>query len=288
MAIIIITNLKRVWSIWAKERTSLIGAALSFYIILAITPLLAVIIGITGLIFEQAAVQSLIIQQLSQITSKEAVDAISYLLQNIKGFTSRDIITSAITVLIMLWGATNVFIQMQNALNIIFKALPNGKRTGLVTLERYVLSLFMLVGLGALILLSVVAETTITSFGDILRNILPDELYVTVWRTLKFVVAFTIVALLFAAIYKILPNARVRWADALKGALFAALLYAVGLLAVGMYFGSNILGSAYGAATSLIIILLSVYLAAQIFLLGAIYAKVSGDSYKESNGILEV
>lgn len=267
----LVTLVPRALLKWRQERTLLMGAALAFYIVLSLTPILVVAIGIASLLFEQATVQSNLLEQVEILAGADAAAGIRFLVENIRRSDTQELIPTVIGIGVLIWGASNVFIQIQSTLNIIFHVDRRRKYSVplLTSLERYSLSILMLAGVAMLLIFSIVSETAYSSLYAALINDLNWQIDANLWRLLKFLVTFVFTILLFSLIYQGLPDRKVRYVSALQGALIAAMLYALGIVALGVYFSSNVVASTYGAASSIVVVLLWLYFASQVFLFGA-------------------
>jgi membrane protein len=245
------------------------GAAIAYYTIFAIAPVLLIAIVIAGLAFGQAAAQGAIVDQLSGLMGKQSAEAVQSMLQSASNGYSGTIAT-IIGIATLLLTASGVFVEMQTSLNAIWKAEPSNSTVSRLIRARLV-SLGLIMALGFLLMVSLAASAALTALGSYLNGILPAirlMLYVG-----NFIVSFVLVALLFAAIYKFLPDTPIAWRDVAIGAVVTTLLFTVGKWLIGLYIGSSRVASTYGAAGALIVLLLWIYYSAQIFLLGAEFTK---------------
>lgn len=245
------------------------GAAIAYYTIFAIAPVLLIAIAIAGLAFGQAAAQGAIVDQLSGLMGKQSAEAVQSMLQSASNGYSGTIATIA-GIATLLITASGVFVEMQSSLNAIWKARPDTSTVSRLIRARLV-SLGLIMALGFLLMVSLAASAALTALGSYLNDILPAIrllLYIG-----NFIVSFVLVALLFAAIYKFLPDTPIAWRDVAIGAVVTTLLFTVGKWLIGLYIGSSRVASTYGAAGALIVLLLWIYYSAQIFLLGAEFTK---------------
>ena len=246
------------------------GAAIAFYAVTSIAPVLLIVIAIAGLAFGHDAAENAIRGQLSGLMGQQTADVVQTAVASAAGKSS-GILATIIGVVTLLVTASGVFGEMQSALNVIWKAEPKG-----TTLSRLIraraASLGLVAALGFLLMVSLVVSAGLTAFGDYLNSILPfGRLVLTV---LNFTVSLLLISILFAAIYKVLPDRHLEWRDVLLGAVVTAVLFTIGKSLIGLYIGSSAVASSYGAAGALIVLLLWVYYSAQIFLLGAEFTKV--------------
>jgi len=247
------------------------GAAIAFYTVTSLAPVLLIVIAIAGLAFGRDAAQSAIIGQLSGLMGPQTAEVLQSAMASASGASS-GIIAMVVGVMTLMITASGVFGEMQSALNAIWKAEP----TGLTTVSRLIraraASLGLVAALGFLLMVSLVVSATLTAFGNHLNSILPfGKLLLS---GVHFVVSLLLISTLFAAIYKILPDRRLEWPDVVVGGVVTAILFNIGKSLIGWYIGSSAVASSYGAAGALIVLLLWVYYSIQIFLLGAEFTKI--------------
>jgi membrane protein len=246
------------------------GASISFYTVTSIGPVLFIVVAIAGLVFGEDAARGAISQQLGALMGKDAADLVERAVQSAAG-RSTGIIASAIGVITLLITASGIFGEMQSALNKIWKAQPQG-----ITISRLVrariASLGLVAALGFLLLVSLVVSALLSALADYIDARLPFG--ALMFQLLHFVMSFALISVLFAAIYKVLPDVKLSWRDVTIGAVVTALLFNLGKFLIGLYLAHSAMASSYGAAGALIVILLWVYYSAQIFLLGAEFTKV--------------
>ncbi|GAC1347736.1 MAG: YihY/virulence factor BrkB family protein [Acetobacteraceae bacterium] len=245
------------------------GAAIAFYTILSLGPVLLLCIAIAGLVFGQEAAQGAMVGQLRGLMGDQAGEAIQGMIANAANKKS-GIWATVIGFVTLMITASGVFLEMQSALNFIWKAEPKG---GLTTmLKARAASLGLVATMGFLLLVSLVVSAGLHALGDYLNSFLPGaEL---LFQVINFVISFAMVSALFAAIYKILPDRKLQWKDVIVGAVVTALLFTIGKTLIGIYIGSSGVASSYGAAGALIVILLWIYYSSVIFLLGSEFTKV--------------
>jgi membrane protein len=246
------------------------GASIAFYAVTSIAPVLVIVVAIAGLAFGEDAARGALASQLSGLMGKDSAD----LLQNAVAAASSKqsgTIAGIVGIVALLVTASGVFGEMQSALNAFWKASPKGTTVSRLIRARAV-SLGLVAALGFLLLVSLVVSAGLSALGDYLDARMPFN--VTVLHALSFIISFLLIAVLFAAIYKVLPDTDIRWGDVMVGAIVTAFLFDVGKFLIGFYLGSSATASAYGAAGSLLIVLLWTYYSVQIFLLGAEFTKV--------------
>jgi membrane protein len=245
------------------------GASIAFYVVTSLVPVLVIVISIAGAVFGQDAARGAIAVQLSDVMGAEGAELLQ---STIRGAAdqSAGVLASVIGGVTLLVASSGVFGEMQSALNAIWREPP--KRGTLVRILRGRLaSLGLVVALGVMLLLSLTASAALTVPDAYINAHLPFGKMVL--SALNFGIAFVLDALLFAAIYKILPDTDLEWHDVFVGAVATAFLFGVGKLLIGLYLRSSSITSTYGAAGGLIALLLWIYYSAQIFLLGAEFTK---------------
>jgi membrane protein len=246
------------------------GAAIAFYTVTSIAPVLLIVIAIAGLAFGQEAAQNAITTQLSDLMGQQTAEVLQAAVANASSKSS-GITATIIGIVTLLVTASGVFGEMQSALNAIWKAKPKGTTVSRLIRARAA-SLGLVVTLGFLLMVSLVVSTALTAFGNYLDAILPfGKIILTVLNVL---VSLLLISCLFAAIYKVLPDRDLQWSDVVVGAVATAILFTIGKSLISWYIGSSAVASSFGAAGALIVLLLWVYYSAQIFLLGAEFTKV--------------
>jgi membrane protein len=256
------------------------GAAIAFYTVTSIAPLLLIVIAIAGLVFGRDAAQNAITAQLSALMGEQTAEVLQTAVAS-AGKKSSGIVATVIGLITLLVTASGVFGEMQTALNAIWKAKPTGTTVSRVIRARAA-SLGLVAALGFLLIVSLIVSTGLTAFGDYLNSILPfGKVILTV---LNVVVSITLISLLFAAIYKVLPDRNLEWGDVVVGAVVTGVLFTVGKSIIGWYIGSSAVSSSFGAAGALIVLLLWVYYSAQIFLLGAEFTKIYATRHGSKQG----
>jgi membrane protein len=263
--------IKETFSEWNDDKASRLAAALSYYTIFSIAPLLIIAIGVAGLVFGHDAAMNQVVGQIRGMVGEDGAQVIQTILQNASKTTS-GIIATVVGGVTLLIGASGAFGQLQDSLNTIWEVKPKKGRgvKGLVR-DRF-LSFSMVLFIGFLLLASLLLTAVLAGIGKYLSDLLPMSSLVL--QAMNFGVSLTVTAFLFALIFKVLPDAIVRWRDVWVGALVTALLFSLGRFLIGLYLGRASIGSAYGAAGSLVVLLFWVYYSAQILFLGAEFTQV--------------
>ena len=245
------------------------GAAIAFYTVTSLAPVLLIVIAIAGLIFGQEAAQGAVVDQLTGLMGRQAAEVLQAALASASG-TSSGILASVIGIGTLLATASGVFGEMQAALNRIWRAEPKSGTVSRLVRARAA-SIGLVAALGFLLAVSLVVSAGLTALGATLNAWLPfGEVLLSI---LNFLVSLILLAVLFAAIFKVLPDRAIAWRDVAVGALITALLFTIGKSLIGWYLGSSAVGSSYGAAGGLIVLLFWIYYSTQIFLVGAEFTK---------------
>ena len=272
--------MKKAWNLCKSTVLSFIeddalskGAAIAFYTATSLAPILLIVVAIAGLAFGKEAAQNGIVGQLSGLMGKESAEFLQSAIAGAQNKSSGTLAT-LIGVATVILTASGVFGEMQSALNRIWKIDSSDAPISRLIRARAA-SLGLVVSLGFLMMVSLVVSAGLTALGDYLNAVLPfGKVLLTI---LNGIVSFLLIAVLFAAIYKVLPDRPIQWRDVILGSVVTSLLFTVGKSLIGWYIGSSAVASTYGAAGALIVILLWVYYTAQIFLLGAEFTKTYSD-----------
>ena len=263
---------------WIDDYAPSMGAALSYYTLFSLAPVLLIVISVAGLIFGAEAARGEIFGQLRGLMGTDAAKAVEDILTSVNKPTEG--ITATVIGLVLLFiGATTVFGELQDALDRIWRAPERDKTSGWWGLIRArLLSFGMILGIAFLLIVSLVLSAAVAAFGRWWSGAF--EGWELLAQVVNIVVGYVVTTLAFAMIYKIMPRVKIRWHDVWLGAAVTALLFTVGRFLIGLYVGKSGIASGFGAAGSLIIILVWVYYSAQIFLLGAeftwVYARTHG------------
>jgi membrane protein len=246
------------------------GAAIAFYTVTSIAPVLLIVVAIAGLAFGRDAAQNAITAQLSGLMGQQTAEVLQTAVANAAG-KSAGILATIIGIATLVATASGVFGEMQTALNAIWKAEPQGTTVSRLIRARAA-SLGLVAAMGFLLMVSLVVSTLLTALGTYLDSILPFGSIIL--TTLNGVLSILLISLLFAAVYKVLPDRSLKWSDVAVGAAVTAILFTVGKSLISWYIGSSAVASSFGAAGGLIVLLLWVYYSAQIFLVGAEFTKI--------------
>jgi membrane protein len=246
------------------------GAAIAFYTVTSIGPVLFIVVAIAGLVFGEDAARGAITDQLGGLMGQQGSELLQTAIQSASR-RSAGLIAAAVGIGTLIITASSVFTELQQTLNVIWRTEPRGTTMSRLIRARAA-SLGLVGALGFLLLVSLVISTLLSALSDYINAYLPSGHLIL--QTLTFLISFGLITLLFGAIYKVLPDRSIEWHDVLIGALVTAFLFTVGKLLISFYIGSTAIASSYGAAGSLIVVLLWIYYSTQIFLLGAEFTKV--------------
>jgi len=262
---------KETFSEWSKDKASRLAAALSYYTIFSVAPLLIIAIAVAGLVFGREAASQQMAEEIHGLVGAEAAKAILTVLENASKPAS-GIVAMILGFATLLLGASGAFAQLQDSLNTIWEVKPKEGRGIKGMLRDRFLSFSMVLVIGFLLLVSLAISAVLSGIGKFLADLLPMP--GAVMQALNFGISFAVTSLLFALIFKVLPDAEIRWRDVWVGAAVTALLFSVGRFLIGLYLGRSSVGSPYGAAGSLVVLLLWVYYSSQILFLGAEFTQV--------------
>jgi membrane protein len=264
--------LKDAGSAFIDDNCIKLSAALSYYTIFSIGPLLVIVISLSGLFFGQDAVRGRLFGQIEGLVGPDAASQIQDIIKNIQG-TETGTIGTIIGAIILVIGATGIFTEIQDSINFIWSLRAKPKRGLLKLLIDRLLSFSLIISLGFLLLVSLVISALMDLLNDRLARIFPAPT-VYIFYVLNVISVFCIISILFAIIFKVLPDGKIKWKDAFVGASFTAILFLIGKAAIGFYIGHSTLGVTYGAAASIIIILTWVYYTSIILYFGAEFTKI--------------
>ena len=265
--------LKKSFWAWLNENALDWGAALAYYTAFSIAPLLVIALTITGVFYEGDSL-SYIHAQISSLVGSNAATAMTSAIRSIRSSES-GAVASFISVLVLLVGASTVFGQLQNVLNRIWGVQPKPGHFWQDLFKQRILSFAMVIGVGFVLLVSLILSALLAMVTDYLSHLLPGA--VVVWQLFDAALSFSLIAFLFAAIFKIVPDVDIQWRDVWLGAVLTAVLFVVGKTAIAYYLGRSGVESAYGAAGSLLMMLAWVYYSSQILFFGAEFTKLHAE-----------
>jgi membrane protein len=262
--------------IWIAGNASSMGAAVAYYTIFAIAPLFIFVLALAGFFFGQEAAQRELFGQISALVGDSGEKAIQAAVVAANRPRAGGVAT-VLACITLFVGAGSVFIQLQSSLNAIWNVRPK-PGTGLRNfLKNRLLSFATLLGIGFLLLVSLVISAALAAAGKFMSGVIPAE--EVIWHAVDFIVSLALITLLFAMIFKILPDVIIAWPDVWIGGFITAMLFGLGKSLLGLYLGRSAFVTAYGAAGSLVMVLLWVYYSAQILLFGASFTRVWTNHY---------
>ena len=266
--------LKETGSRWLEDNAPRLGAALAYYIIFSLAPLLITIIAVAGLVFGPQAAQGQLHGQIEQLVGEEGAKAIEAMVAGASE-TGSGVLASVLGIAMLLLGAAGLFGELQGALNTIWGVRPKPGRGVLGLLRDRFLSFSMVLGTTFLLLVSLVVSAALAALGSLFG----EWQTAVVGQVVNQVISLGVVTLLFAMIYRFLPDVKIAWRDVWLGAVITAVLFTVGKYLIGLYLGRTSTASAFGAAGSLAVLLIWLYYSAQIFLFGAEFTKVHANRF---------
>jgi len=264
---------------WSRHKAPRLGAALAFYTLLSLTPLLLVAVAIVGLVFGHTAAQHDIVQQVQTLVGTQGAKATEALLEGSQN-TAHGVLATVIGLLTLLFGASAVMMELRDALNTIWE-VPTPTLEGMKKVTGYIkerlFSFAMVLSIGFLLVVSLAVSTWIAALGVLSSSIIPA--YEVLLHVANSLVSFIVITGLFAAIYKVIPDVKLQWRDVLLGGAFTSLLFTLGKLVLGLYLGKASIASSYGAFASIVVLVFWVYYSGQIFFLGAEFTRIFANRY---------
>lgn len=256
------------------------AAALAYYTTFSIAPLLLIIISIVGLVFGRQAVQHEVQGQIQGLIGSGPASQVGAMVQSAGRHSSTGILSAVLGILALLFGATGALTQLQSSLDRIWHVKPDPRIGGVKNfIGQRILSFGMILAIAFLLLVSLVVSAALSAFGSYAASVLPHAFSGPLLRAIGFLVSLSIIAALFAAMFKFLPDAKIWWADVWIGAAMTSLLFTIGKFLIGIYLGHSGTASTYGAAGSLVLIVLWIYYSSLIFLYGAEFTAVWSEAH---------
>jgi membrane protein len=275
-----ITLLKETIKEFGEDKAPRLGAAFAYYTIFSVGPLLLIAVAMAGLFFGKEAAQGRVSGELGKVFGAKMAEALEQMVQAAaKPKSGR--LAAIVGVVTLLFGASGLFAQLKDALNTIWN-VEKKKAAGFIGMlkERF-LSMAMVLGIGFMLLVTLVVDAAISAMGSRIEQYVGGE---AVMQAIQLAISFVVTTVLFAAIFKVLPDIRIAWRDVWFGAIFTSVLFVLGKFGLALYLGKAAIGSAYGAAGSLVILLVWVYWSAQILFLGAEFTQVYARTYGSMKG----
>lgn len=272
--------LKLTYQGWKEDKASRLSAALAYYTIFSLAPLLLIVIAITGLFWEQSSVQAQVMNQVEGLVGAEGRTFVSDLLTSASN-PAKGIFATIVGVITLLFGALGVFNELHNSLNTIWEVKEEETKGFLESVKKVVFSRFlsftMILGIGFLLLVSLVISAGLSAVQETVGNAIPvSEILLQI---VNLIISVGVITVLFALIFKYLPDAEIAWRDVWLGAFVTALLFSLGKFLIGLYLGNSAVASSFGAAGSLVLLLVWIYYSAQILFFGAEFTQVYANNY---------
>lgn len=263
---------KKAVSQWVDDKSASLAASLAFYTVFSIAPLLLILISIAGVFFGKDFAQGEIFKQVSDFIGKQDAETIKNMIEGLNQ-NSTNFFTTFLGFITLLFASTRVFSQLQDAMNEIWK-VKTETRHGLIfsTVLEYFSYFFMILATGIFILISLFFSVFLAMATEFFTDVLPTTIFI--WRALDFLLSLVLTTLVFAMIFKTLPNTKIQWKDVWVGSVLTTLLFLVGRFFISFYLKKGNFGSVYGTASSFVAVLLWIYYSTQILLLGAEFTQV--------------
>jgi membrane protein len=274
---------KRAWylvkttaSDWMEDDATRLAASLAYYSILSLAPLVVLALAIAGFAFSEEAARGGISRELGGLVGSSGAEAVEGIVKNAKA-PAAGILSSIVGIVVLLFGASGVFGELQAALNAIWEVAPKPGRGIMGIIRDRLFSFAMVMGVAFLLLVSLVVSAALAGIGRFLSGRLPGG--EVLWQGVNFVISFGVIAALFAVLFKTVPDAKVAWRDVWVGGLVTAGLFTLGKFLIGLYLGKSTISSSYGAAGSLVLLVIWVYYSASILLFGAEFTQVYAGAF---------
>jgi len=261
---------------WSEDKVPRLAAALAYYTIFSIAPLLIIVIGIAGFVFGSQSAQGQIMGQVQGLIGEQGASGIKTVMAGTEQ-PKTGLFASILGILMLLFGATGVFSELQDSLNTIWGVQPKPDAGLRHTIKTRLLSASVVFGIGFLLLVSLIISAALAALGKVLQG--SFGAYEWIFHIVNFVISFGIITLLFAMMFKVLPDAKIAWRDVWIGSILTSFLFTIGKFLIGLYLGKSSFSSAYGAVGSVLIIILWVYYSSQILFFGAEFTKVYANRY---------
>jgi len=272
----ILALLQETFQEWSNDKASRLSAALAYYTIFSIAPLLIIVIAIAGAVFGEEAASGQIFAQIQGLVGEAGAKVIQEAIKNASQ-PKQGAIASIISIVVLIFGATGLFTELQDALNTIWEVQQKPGRAVKNMVRTRFLSFAMVLGIGFLLLVSLVVSGVLAALVGYFNNLIPGIDFI--WQIVNFLLGFAISTVLFGLIFKVLPDVKITWSDVWIGAAITSLLFSFGRFLLGQYLGNGSFGSTYGAAGSVVVVIAWVYYAAQILFFGAEFTQVYARRY---------
>ncbi len=264
--------LKEAASEWVADGAMRLSSSLAYYAIFSLAPLLIIVVAIAGLFFDEEAARGQLAQQIATLAGKGAGEAIQSAVHSSASQKSTGVLATVLSTALLLFGASTVFAELKDSLNTIWGVVVKPGRPFLTLARDRFFSFSIVLAVGFLLLVSLVISVLLAALGQYMSG--RFQFPTAVWQAWDFLISFVVVSCLFAMIFKLMPNVRIRWRDVWLGAVWTALLFTLGKFVIGYYLATSSIASSFGAAGSVVIVLIWIYYSACILFFGAEITKI--------------
>ncbi|MBN1291336.1 MAG: YihY/virulence factor BrkB family protein [Candidatus Latescibacteria bacterium] len=276
--------IKETFSEWRQQKPELIGAAIAFYVIFSLGPILVITIRIVGIIFGEKAAEGQIVLQIQHIVGQQPAEIIESIIELAYSPPSSYFVTIFSFPLVLI-GATMIFFQIRNALHLIWGIEHSTEKGVIRLLKNYLFSFSLVIFMGIMVILLIVKSSSFAVLSELLSDFIPFHGYIL--QILDMIMSFLIITLLFTMIYKLLPDLKIYWSDVIVGASVTTLLLSVAQIILRLYIGHVDIGSAYGAIGSFTVLFVWVFYSSVVFLLGAVFTKVYAHKFGSFSNLMD-
>lgn len=268
--------IKQTFTEWSEDKAPRLAAALAYYTAFSLAPVLVIAIAVAGLVINRQQAQDLVIAQMNTLAGEQGGALLQTMLEASQDIGS-SIAAAAAGVVLLIFGATGVFGQLQDALNTMWEVAPKPNQGILGLLRRRLFSFTMVLAVAFLLLVSLVISSVLAAFSEWTTGLFPG--FETILQIVNFIISFIVITVLFALLFKYVPDAKIEWRDVWPGAAVTALLFTAGKFLIGLYLGSGSVTEQFGGAGALVVLLLWVYYSAQICFFGAEFTQVYANRF---------
>lgn len=263
---------------WSDHNAPRLGASVAFYTLLSFAPLLVLLAAVIALVVDQNSAQGALVDQARGMMGDRGADTVKGLLASAQK-PSSGVLATVVSFVVLLFGASGVFTELRDALNLIWDAKPQNTSGFMGMIRARLFSFGMVLSVGFILLVSLFISAALSFVGKFFDQIIPVP--PVVLQAVNFLVSFAVITVMFALMYKFVPAVHISWRNVIVGAIGTALLFTIGKLLLGLYLGKASVGSTYGAAGSLVAVVVWVYYSAQIFFFGAEFTRVYADAHAD-------
>lgn len=263
---------------WQQDKVDRMAAALAYYTLFSIAPLLVIAVAVAGAVFGQEAARGEVVTQIQGLLGKAGAEVVQTALANTQNpQAGNGIVPTLISTLVLIFGASGVFVQLQDSLNAVWNVEVSSKAGVKAVVRKRIFSFAMVITIGFILMISLVVSAGLAALSTFTNQLFPA--LTSLWKLLNLGISLGTFTFLFALIYKYIPDIKIAWRDVLVGAAFTSVLFSIGKELLGLYLGNGAFGSTYGAAGSLVTVLAWIYYSVQIMLFGAEFTQVYTRKY---------